>query len=297
MAYGRLGRYQEALGEVAELEKTLVRTNLPSVWYQSLKALMLSRVGRYREAEEQIRQGIRLAKSFEHVDSQTVYELSSALLAFEQGNYRRVLEAASRAQKIIPQVPNKGRRNHMAVTAHLLAGAAEVRAGKLAAARAHLESQRELYDPSREWEKWKYHCLKGEIALAAGDLAAAEAVFSAGEPELKKDWRNSILHATVFANRPAQVKSARGDTAGAIEAYRNLLTTDITQKWTIVLEPRYVLELARLLAQTGDTTAAEQEYRRFLDLWKNADPDLPELAQAKSEYAKLQQSMASAPTN
>ncbi len=181
--------------------------------------------------------------------------------------------------------------------AHLLAGTAEVHAGKLAAARAHLDAQRDLYVSSREWEKWKYHCLEGEIALAAGDQAAAEAAFSAGEPELKKDWSNSILFASVFANRPAQVKSARGDTAGAIEAYRNLLTPDITQKWTMVLEPRYVLELARLLAKSGDTEAARKEYQRFLDLWKDADPDLPELAQAKSEYAKLQESMASAPTN
>ncbi len=54
-----------------------------------------------------------------------------------------------------------------------------------------------------------------------------------------------------------------------------------------MLEPRYVLELARLLAQTGDTEAAKKEYERFLELWKDADPDIPILLEAKTEYAKL----------
>jgi hypothetical protein len=30
-------------------------------------------------------------------------------------------------------------------------------------------------------------------------------------------------------------------------------------------------------------------YKNFLTLWKDADPDVPILKQAKSEYAKLQQ--------
>jgi hypothetical protein len=74
---------------------------------------------------------------------------------------------------------------------------------------------------------------------------------------------------------------------GAIDAYRKLLTPDISSKWTTALEPRYVLELARLLAQTGDTQAAKKEYQRFLELWKDADPDIPMLQEAKAEYAKL----------
>jgi hypothetical protein len=50
-------------------------------------------------------------------------------------------------------------------------------------------------------------------------------------------------------------------------------------RWSF--EPRYVLEIARLLERTGDNAGARQEYQRFQDLWKNADPGLPELAEAK----------------
>jgi hypothetical protein len=77
------------------------------------------------------------------------------------------------------------------------------------------------------------------------------------------------------------VKKAQGDLAGAISIYRELLTSDIGSKWTAMLEPRYVLELARLLDETGDKAAARVEYERFLDLWKDADAGLPELKEAR----------------
>jgi hypothetical protein len=53
-------------------------------------------------------------------------------------------------------------------------------------------------------------------------------------------------------------------------------------KWTAMLEPRYVLELARLLDETGDKEGARKEYERFAELWKNADKGLPELKEAKA---------------
>jgi eukaryotic-like serine/threonine-protein kinase len=48
------------------------------------------------------------------------------------------------------------------------------------------------------------------------------------------------------------------------------------------------LEKARSLAGAGNVTAARTAYEDFLTLWKNADPDVPILAQAKADYAKLQ---------
>jgi hypothetical protein len=38
----------------------------------------------------------------------------------------------------------------------------------------------------------------------------------------------------------------------------------------------------------GDTAKAKSAYEDFLTLWKDADPDIPILKEAKAEYAKLQ---------
>jgi hypothetical protein len=48
------------------------------------------------------------------------------------------------------------------------------------------------------------------------------------------------------------------------------------------------LGLARAYALQGDTIKARIKYQGFLTLWKDADPDIPILIQAKAEYAKLQ---------
>ena len=48
------------------------------------------------------------------------------------------------------------------------------------------------------------------------------------------------------------------------------------------------LGLARAYAMQGDTSKARAAYNDFLTLWKDADPDIPILKQAKAEYAKLQ---------
>jgi hypothetical protein len=62
---------------------------------------------------------------------------------------------------------------------------------------------------------------------------------------------------------------------------RNISPNEITP-------PLAQLGLARARALSGDTTKARTGYQDFLATWKDADPDLPILKQAKSEYAKLQ---------
>jgi eukaryotic-like serine/threonine-protein kinase len=47
------------------------------------------------------------------------------------------------------------------------------------------------------------------------------------------------------------------------------------------------LGLGRAYALAGDTAKAKTAYQGFFALWKNADPDIPILIQAKAEYTKL----------
>jgi eukaryotic-like serine/threonine-protein kinase len=54
-----------------------------------------------------------------------------------------------------------------------------------------------------------------------------------------------------------------------------------------VTGPLAWLQLGRAQKMMGDEAAARKSYETFLDLWKNADPDIPIYQQAKAEYAKL----------
>ena len=293
-AFAMLGRYPEALGEMDQAEKILARDGLPLTRAHFFKAFLLSRAGRFREAEDYVRQGLREAASLKDEQGQADAELLSALIALEKGDYPRTRESASRALRFPPQ-PTRGDapwRPSVPVAAHGLAGMAEVRAGNLSAARGHLESALKLYQPGRVAEKWLVRSLEGEVALAAGDLAAAETAFAAAEPELKMPFSSVSPLACVFANDlpwrdwQARIKKARGDIPGAIEVYRRLLTSDIGAKWVAVYEPRFVLEMARLHEQAGDQAAARREYQRFTELWKNADPGLPELQEARQRLPR-----------
>jgi tetratricopeptide (TPR) repeat protein len=54
------------------------------------------------------------------------------------------------------------------------------------------------------------------------------------------------------------------------------------------LIPLSQLQLARAYVIQNDSAKARTAYQDFLALWKDADPDIPVLKEAKSEYAKLQ---------
>ena len=47
------------------------------------------------------------------------------------------------------------------------------------------------------------------------------------------------------------------------------------------------LGLGRAYVIAGDTQKAKAAYQDFMALWKDADPDIPILKEAKAEYAKL----------
>jgi hypothetical protein len=57
------------------------------------------------------------------------------------------------------------------------------------------------------------------------------------------------------------------------------------------LAPEWALahvQLGRAYTISGNIAGARAAYQDFLTLWKDADPDIPILKQAKAEYAKLQ---------
>jgi hypothetical protein len=59
--------------------------------------------------------------------------------------------------------------------------------------------------------------------------------------------------------------------------------------WWQVYAPLAQLGLGRTYAMEGNREKSPTAYEVFFTTWKDADPDIPILKQAKAEYAKLQQ--------
>ena len=268
LALAALGRYDEAL-------------ETPSPDFR-VQAFLLSRIGRYREASE------ALAKGMSEDDDEEIGAsalLTAAWLAIEQKQYVRALDHVRAAEKLLAD-----RTNHtLLMLADLLGGIAEIRSGNLKNASARAAAQKSRYTTEVAIEAKWMAALQGEIALAQAQFDQAASSFTAAQ---RKAWQ--ILGrdgSTMLAFNPpsrdglARVHVARGHGAAAIAEYRRLITPG-GDGTSAVLEPRHVLELARLLDAQGERAAARVEYERFLKLWANADPDLPELTEAKHALAK-----------
>lgn len=80
---------------------------------------------------------------------------------------------------------------------------------------------------------------------------------------------------------------ARHQSSAAAAEFQKILD----HRGIVVIDPIGALahlQLGRALAESGDKVKAMSAYHGFLMLWKDADPDIPVLKQAKAEYAKLQ---------
>jgi tetratricopeptide (TPR) repeat protein len=88
----------------------------------------------------------------------------------------------------------------------------------------------------------------------------------------------------VYFRAQALLASHQGEAAAA--AFQKV----IDHPGVVLNEPISVLAnlgLGRAYALSGDTAKARAAYQKFLNLWKDADPDIPIYKQAKTEYAAL----------
>ena len=121
--------------------------------------------------------------------------------------------------------------------------------------------------------------LQAILFLNHGEAAKAIDVLKAGE---QYDKGTTDIHlvrgrAYLLNHQPAQA-------AQEFQAVLNLRAAYIGDPLMGLAQ----LYLARALAQQNDGTKARAAYQDFLALWKDADPDIPILKEAKAEYAKLQ---------
>ena len=272
-----LGRYDAALAE--HVDKA------------HLRAMMLSRVGRYREAADVLAGGESELTALGDAENAGGVRLTAALLALERGDHARALRDIAAAGTVFA-----GRASELGLNLNILSGLmsglAHIQAGRLPQALSEFDEQGRAYKGTNEIERAWRRSLEGEIALARGDLQQAASAFSASEPSIRIFGPAAVVSSVLLNDLPsrdglARVAIARGDLDGAIKIYRDLLRYGPHSKWVAPFEPLYVLQIARLLEKKGDRKAALDEYQRFLTLWKNADADLPQLAEVRRAVARL----------
>ncbi|MCH7826284.1 MAG: hypothetical protein IH849_15925, partial [Acidobacteria bacterium] len=136
--------------------------------------------------------------------------------------------------------------------------------------------------------------LAAELALAEGDLDAAEQAFENLRPDIKAFYSSGRLPPTLLLNNDplrdgiARVQVARDDLEGAIATYRDLIAVNLGSHYNAFVDPRYVLRLAELLDEAGQTDDAREQYLRFVEFWADADPQFqPMVEQARARAAAL----------
>ncbi len=86
----------------------------------------------------------------------------------------------------------------------------------------------------------------------------------------------------------ARAYRAKGDFDKAISEYEKLTTSDPSRPERNWIHPKYHYRLAELYEKIGMKDQAIRAFHRFLDLWKNADPEIPEVVESKKRLAALQ---------
>jgi serine/threonine protein kinase/tetratricopeptide (TPR) repeat protein len=78
------------------------------------------------------------------------------------------------------------------------------------------------------------------------------------------------------------------NTDEAIDEYERMISSDLKKRGWRFIDPRYRYRLAKLYDQKGWPGKAIEQYKRFLKLWKDADPDHPEMINAKRRLSALE---------
>lgn len=239
-------------------------SDLPGVYAASAAAQQ----GKIKESRELMTEGAETARAHNFKDLASGYIAGQALTEAEVGNFAKAREYAAASMKL-----SKTRTN-LPTSAVALALAGD----KVGAQRILNDLNRRF--PEDTWINFIY----GPCARAArGGSDPAEAIAglqAAHRYEL--GFENRLLP---IYFRGLTYLRGREATLAAAEFQRL-----IAHRGSSPVAPEYALAhlgLARAYLLAGDTARSRKAYEDFFALWKDADPDIPILVQAKLECAQL----------
>jgi eukaryotic-like serine/threonine-protein kinase len=130
--------------------------------------------------------------------------------------------------------------------------------------------------------------LRAKLAVSRGNPSEAIEDLTAATPYELGETTDSVYGWTalhpVFVRGEAYLAAHQGSEAAA--EFPKILD----HPGIVLNEPIGALahlQIGRAYAMQGQTAKVSAAYQDFLKLWKDADPDIPVLKQAKAEYAKL----------
>jgi len=128
-----------------------------------------------------------------------------------------------------------------------------------------------------------YHFLNGMIELEKKNYAEAVESFKRGLPLLNVDAEEHLL----FADGMGTAYYQLGDLGSARQEYEKIVSLGIGR---LSYGDVYVLsyyQLGKISEQQGKKAEAGGHYRKFLELWKDADPSLPEIEDGRKRLAAI----------
>jgi len=120
---------------------------------------------------------------------------------------------------------------------------------------------------------------KGEIALSAGRASEAMESLELGDKLDPGSGLESLAFGYRILGKP---QDAAGKYQEIVAKHLTWLGNENQEQWIIA---HY--QLGKIYDELGETQKAKENYEKFLSIWKDADPDINILQQAKAEYAKL----------
>jgi len=244
--------------------------------------------GEYGQAQKEILEGIELARKANQIDDELENRL---LLGYSELELRRFSQAAEALKPVLELSQRTMTKNTQKLALHLL-GLASLGAGQIEDARRTSQQLRQLVERTSCPKHLRYYYdLMGQIALAEGRPEQAINAFEQAIALLSAQQEGSSDEQAFFYNGLAAAYYQSGNLPKAIETYMGIisLTTGRLQWGDIYARSYYWL--GKIHQGTGNRVEAAAQYERFLQLWKNADSGLPEVADAQKQLKALKRAL------
>jgi tetratricopeptide (TPR) repeat protein len=137
-----------------------------------------------------------------------------------------------------------------------------------------------------------FEALLGVICLQKKDYAGAQDHLQKALSMTSVEDGRWFNQQSEFLDHLARAYIQTGQWSEAKKAYEDILSHKLRNIWNLTpaayILARSYYQLGKVLERLGDNDGAITNYRKFLDLWKDADPSLPEVEDARKRLAGLQ---------